>query len=132
MTQGRSEEECSPPPLIEELSRELHIVNRKGLHARATAKFVQCVDRFDADVKVTRCGETVVAIDYGHIDARAGGINDSVSASSAEARRRWRRLRPSLRPFGEDSDDCARLPIASGSTSESPRPDRSAAHPGAR
>jgi phosphocarrier protein len=35
------------------------IVNRKGLHARATAKFVQCVDRFDAEIKVTRCGETV-------------------------------------------------------------------------
>ena len=59
MTQGGSEEECSPPSLTEALSRELHIVNRKGLHARATAKFVQCVDRFDADVKVTRCGETV-------------------------------------------------------------------------
>ncbi|HXZ14686.1 MAG TPA: HPr family phosphocarrier protein, partial [Roseiarcus sp.] len=27
----------------------MRIVNRKGLHARATAKFVQCVDRFDAD-----------------------------------------------------------------------------------
>lgn len=40
-------------------SRELPIVNRKGLHARATAKFVQTVDRFDATVTVTRCGETV-------------------------------------------------------------------------
>ena len=28
-------------------------------HARATAKFVQCVDQFDADVTVTRCAETV-------------------------------------------------------------------------
>jgi phosphocarrier protein HPr len=40
-------------------AREMLIVNRKGLHARATAKLVQCVDRFDADIKVTRCGETV-------------------------------------------------------------------------
>ena len=39
--------------------KELPIVNRKCLHARATAKFVQCVDRFDAEIKVTRCGETV-------------------------------------------------------------------------
>jgi phosphocarrier protein len=39
--------------------RELTIVNRKGLHARATAKFVQCVERFDADVLVSRCGEVV-------------------------------------------------------------------------
>ena len=60
MTQAGSEEECpAPPEFAGALSRELIIVNRKGLHARATAKFVQCVDRFDADVKVTRCGETV-------------------------------------------------------------------------
>jgi phosphocarrier protein HPr len=40
-------------------SRELSIINRKGLHARATAKFVHCVEAFDADVRVTRGGETV-------------------------------------------------------------------------
>jgi phosphocarrier protein HPr len=39
--------------------RELQIVNKKGLHARASAKFVQTVEQFDADVKVTRAGETV-------------------------------------------------------------------------
>lgn len=39
--------------------RELTIVNRKGLHARATAKFVRCVERFDAEVMVGRCGEMV-------------------------------------------------------------------------
>lgn len=46
-----------PPPGA--LVRELAIVNRKGLHARASAKFVQTVDTFEADVTVTRCGETV-------------------------------------------------------------------------
>jgi phosphocarrier protein HPr len=39
--------------------RELAICNRKGLHARASAKFVQTVEKFDADVRVMRCGETV-------------------------------------------------------------------------
>jgi phosphocarrier protein HPr len=39
--------------------RELQIVNKKGLHARASAKFVQTVEQFDVDVKVTRAGETV-------------------------------------------------------------------------
>ena len=39
--------------------RVLEITNKKGLHARASAKFVQTVERFDADVKVTRGGETV-------------------------------------------------------------------------
>ena len=41
------------------LVRVLEIVNKKGLHARASAKFVQTVERFDAQVKVTRGGETV-------------------------------------------------------------------------
>lgn len=41
------------------LARDLPIINRKGLHARASAKFVQTVDRFGADVTVSRCGETV-------------------------------------------------------------------------
>jgi phosphocarrier protein HPr len=41
------------------VSRVLDIVNSKGLHARASARFVQTVERFDADVKVTRNGETV-------------------------------------------------------------------------
>lgn len=39
--------------------RVLEICNKKGLHARASAKFVQTVEQFDADVKVTRAGETV-------------------------------------------------------------------------
>jgi phosphocarrier protein HPr len=39
--------------------REIRIANRRGLHARASAKFVQTVERFDSDVTVTRCGETV-------------------------------------------------------------------------
>ena len=41
------------------LSRDLPIVNRKGLHARATAKFVQCCEKFDAVITVARDGETV-------------------------------------------------------------------------
>lgn len=45
--------------VIGENARRLRIVNRKGLHARASAKFVQTVERFEAEVSVTRCGETV-------------------------------------------------------------------------
>ncbi|GBU16718.1 hypothetical protein AwMethylo_09330 [Methylobacterium sp.] len=41
------------------LLRMLPIVNRKGLHARASAKFVQTVERFESTVAVTRAGETV-------------------------------------------------------------------------
>jgi len=39
--------------------RVLTIVNKKGLHARASAKFCQTVERFDAQVRVTRGQETV-------------------------------------------------------------------------
>jgi phosphocarrier protein HPr len=39
--------------------RELPIINQKGLHARASAKFVQTVEKYTADVRVSRCGETV-------------------------------------------------------------------------
>ena len=38
---------------------ELPIINKRGLHARASAKFVQMVERFNAEVWVTKGGETV-------------------------------------------------------------------------
>lgn len=40
-------------------SRSLRIVNKRGLHARASARFVQTVEAFDAAVRVTREGSTV-------------------------------------------------------------------------
>ena len=39
--------------------REIPITNKRGLHARASAKFVQMVERFKADITVTRNNETV-------------------------------------------------------------------------
>ncbi len=41
------------------VSRELPIINKRGLHARASAKFVQAVERFNAEVWVTKGNETV-------------------------------------------------------------------------
>ena len=35
------------------------IRNRKGLHARASAKFVKCAETFDAEVTVWRDGQSV-------------------------------------------------------------------------
>jgi phosphocarrier protein len=46
-------------PAAGRVVRVLEICNKKGLHARASAKFVQTVERFDADVRVTRGHETV-------------------------------------------------------------------------
>lgn len=41
------------------MSRELLISNKRGLHARASAKFVQTVGGFDAIVSVAKDGTTV-------------------------------------------------------------------------
>jgi phosphocarrier protein len=43
----------------EKPSAAVKICNRKGLHARASAKFVKCAEGFDATVRVTRDGQTV-------------------------------------------------------------------------
>ncbi|HZY21142.1 MAG: HPr family phosphocarrier protein [Microvirga sp.] len=60
LVDGAEAEDCPPASIPEgALARELKIVNRKGLHARASAKLVQTVERFASDVTVTRCGETV-------------------------------------------------------------------------
>jgi phosphocarrier protein len=41
------------------LLRTVRVVNARGLHARAAAKFVKCVGQFNAEVKVTKDGQTV-------------------------------------------------------------------------
>lgn len=41
------------------ITRSLRIVNEKGLHARASAKFVERVERFDAICMVSRDGMRV-------------------------------------------------------------------------
>jgi phosphocarrier protein HPr len=42
-------------------ARELAITNQRGLHARASAKFVKCAEAFDAEITVTRDGMSVPA-----------------------------------------------------------------------
>ncbi len=42
-------------------SRSVEIVNKRGLHARASAKFVKMASTFDAEVTVSKDGSTVDA-----------------------------------------------------------------------
>ena len=42
--------------MSETVQRELTIVNVKGLHARASAKLVEVVERFDAEAEVSKDG----------------------------------------------------------------------------
>ena len=43
------------------LTCEMAITNQRGLHARASAKFVKCAEGFDANITVSRDGQTVPA-----------------------------------------------------------------------
>jgi phosphocarrier protein len=80
------EDDCPPPPLIAGAhARDMRIVNRKGLHARATAKFVQCVERFDAQVKVTRCGETVGGDSIMGILMLGAGLGSTITVTAQGA-----------------------------------------------
>lgn len=101
-----SNEPCPPPPVVEgALVRELPIINRKGLHARASAKFVQCCENFEADIRVTRCGETVGGTSImGLLTlAAAQGTTVSVSASGRQAQDALDALETLLgNRFGED------------------------------
>lgn len=69
-------------------SREVAIVNKRGLHARASAKFVQMVEKFDATVRVSRAGETVGGTSImGLMMLAAGpGTTIHIEAAGADAR----------------------------------------------
>jgi phosphocarrier protein len=58
MSRGQREP-GEPPAGASAIVRAFAIRNKKGLHARAAAKFVQTVEKYDAKVHVTRGGETV-------------------------------------------------------------------------
>ncbi len=70
-----------------QLTRELAIVNQRGLHARASAKFVKCAEKFDADITVTRDGQTVPATSIMGLMmlAAAMGTSITVEASGPQA-----------------------------------------------
>jgi len=57
---GAPETTASPDPVSSDpVSANCEIVNQRGLHARAAARFVKTVDRFDATVKVFSRGQEV-------------------------------------------------------------------------
>jgi phosphocarrier protein HPr len=64
------------------VSRELQIINKRGLHARASAKFVQMVERFNAEVWVTRGSETVGGTSIMGLMMLAAGPGTSVVVSA--------------------------------------------------
>ncbi len=67
--------------------REVEITNKKGLHARASAKFVQTAEQYDAAITVTRGHETVggTSIMGLMMLAAAPGITITIQATGKEA-----------------------------------------------
>ena len=47
--------------MSENVNRTVEIINQRGLHARASAKFVKLAATFEAEVKVSKDGQTVDA-----------------------------------------------------------------------
>lgn len=65
--------------------RELKILNKKGLHARASAKFVQCVDRFECEVYVLKDGQSVSGTSIMGLMMLAAGIGSFIEVRAAGA-----------------------------------------------
>ena len=57
---------------------DVEICNRKGLHARASAKFVKCAEAFDAEIRVTRGHETVGGTSIMGLMMLAAGIGTKI------------------------------------------------------
>ena len=85
--QGPAPPPDTPPPIPGTIVRVLEICNKKGLHARASAKFVQTVEQFDADVWVTRGSERVGGTSIMGLMMLAAGTGSAITveASGAQA-----------------------------------------------
>ena len=78
------------------VQRTIPIINRRGLHARAAAKFVNCAELFEADIFVTRQGVEVpgrsimglmmlAAAPGTEIEVRAVGVDAAEAVAALEA-----------------------------------------------
>ena len=77
-----SEDVVGPSVPPDAVSRELPIINKRGLHARASAKFVQMVERFNAEVWVTKGGETVGGTSIMGLMMLSAGPGTSITVSA--------------------------------------------------
>jgi phosphocarrier protein HPr len=79
-----SETDTSPDPAgpTPTVSRVLEIRNKRGLHARASAKFVMMVEQFDAEVFVTRGSERVGGTSIMGLMMLAAGPGTSITVEA--------------------------------------------------
>lgn len=69
------------------VAREVTIVNRRGLHARAAARFVKLAGEFDADITVSKDGAEVSGLSIMGLMmlAAAPGTQISIQATGIQA-----------------------------------------------
>ncbi len=72
----------------EQLSFIAEILNKKGLHARAAAKFVKTAGAFEADIAVSRQGQTVSGLSIMGLMmlAASTGCEIEISCSGKDAK----------------------------------------------
>lgn len=66
-----------------EHSRVLTICNKRGLHARASVKFVQCAEQFDAEIHVSKDGQIVGATSIMGLMMLAAGIGSEIQVTAS-------------------------------------------------
>ncbi len=64
-------------------TRHFLIVNSRGLHARASAKFVKCAEQFDAEILVSRDSQTVPGTSIMGLMMLAATPGSSIQVSAA-------------------------------------------------
>jgi phosphocarrier protein len=67
------------------VTRVMKICNEKGLHARASAKFVQVVEKYDARVSVSRSSESVGGDSIMGLMMLGAGIGTSITVKATGA-----------------------------------------------
>jgi phosphocarrier protein HPr len=63
------------------VKRNLPITNKRGLHARAAAKFVRAAGQFDAAVRVSFKGQEVSGLSIMGLMMLAAGLGSSIEVS---------------------------------------------------
>jgi phosphocarrier protein len=82
MSEAGTSSDHSGPATV---SRVLEICNKRGLHARASAKFVMTVEQFDAEVFVTRGSERVGGTSIMGLMMLAAGPGTSITVEATGA-----------------------------------------------
>jgi phosphocarrier protein HPr len=65
------------------LKRTLPIINQRGLHARASAKFVKCAEGFNATISVSKDGQSVPGTSIMGLMMLAASMGTSVDVETS-------------------------------------------------